>query len=372
MKRLLPSLTLVLASLALPAAAATGAAPAPSMPATAQEWRAAALRDIEAGYRVTLANHAGARDPHNPAFLTHLDAAKAHGLALAARVEDAAGYQAALLGFSNRIGDGHAGVYPARELEAGQPLQWPGFVAAWRGALFVHAVQEGAARPGERILSCDGNPVERLLEENVFGYLGRIKEEGQWWSESGKLFLDAGNPFVTRPRRCLFELAGKRTERTLDWRPMPDAARAWLDTSVIGEVLPVGLGEPRPGLFWMAMPSFKPSDQERATYRAVYQKVRTERSRFLQADAVVVDLRGNSGGNSQWSRDFAAALWGEARVNRRVEARDAKEEVWYRASPGNIAYFEGLVDKFTAQGETALVQTLTTLLDGLRAAAAAN
>lgn len=373
MKRLLPSLTLVFASHASPASAAPpDMAPAPSMPATAQEWRAAALRDIEAGYRVTLANHAGARDPHNPAFLGQLDAAKAHGLALAARVKDAAGYQAALLGFSNRIGDGHAGVYPARELEASRPLQWPGFVAAWRGALLVHSAQDGAARPGERILSCDGKPARQLLEENVFGYLGRIKEEGQWWSESGNLFLDAGNPFVARPQRCLFELAGKRTERSLDWRPLPDVARAWLETSVNGELLPVGLGEPRPGLFWMAMPSFKPSDQERAAYRAVYQKVQGERSRFLQADAIVVDLRGNSGGNSQWSRDFAAALWGEARVNRWGEARDSKEEVWYRASPGNIAYFEGLVDKFTAQGETALVQALTTLVTGLRAAAAAN
>jgi hypothetical protein len=345
-----------------------------SMPATPEQWRAAALRDIEAGYQVTLANHAGAVDPHNPAFLGKLKAAREHGASLAARVSDGSGYHAALLGFSSRIQDGHAGVYPAFDLEAIRPEQWPGFIAAWRGDLFVYAAEDGAAREGERIVSCDGKPVRELLEKNVFGYigLGRIGEEGQWWSKSRNLFIDFGNPFAPRPQRCVFELGGQQVERTLGWRVMPDSAGPWIGASTTGDTLPLGLTEPRKDLFWVAMPTFTPNEKERAGYRAVYSQVQAQRERFLDADAVVIDLRGNQGGSSWWSRDFAAALWGEARLTRRAEARGAGLETWWRISPDNIAYAHKQIEAYTAQGETASAQRAAKLEENLRAAQAAN
>ncbi|VXC77895.1 S41 family peptidase [Massilia sp. 9I] len=336
--------------------AALAADAEPKLPTSPKQWRAAALRDVEAGYRVTLANHAGAHDPHNPAFLTNLRAAKAHGAALAAQVSDGSGYIAALLGFSNRIHDGHAGVYPSFDAAAVRPAQWPGFVAAWRGDLFVYASEDGAAREGERIVSCDGKPARTLLEQNVFAFLGRIKEDGQWWSQTRNLFIDTGNPFVARPKRCVFELDGRQVERSLAWREAPKSLAPLLRESVAGDALPVGLSEPRKNLFWVAMPTFQPSDEERAAYRAIYEQVRSQRARFLGADAVVVDLRRNQGGSSDWSQQFAKALWGDAELKRRDDARNAGVEVWYRASPGNIAYYQRTREDDLARGETASAQ----------------
>ena len=342
------------------------------MPSTSEQWRTAATRDIEAGFQVTLANHAGAVDPHNPAFLANLKAAKQHGESLAANVSDASGYYAALLGFSNRIHDGHAGVYPAFDLNDVKPQQWPGFVAAWRGDLFVYAAEEGAARQGERIVSCDGKPIVQLLEQNVFRYFGRIKEEGQWWSQSRHLFFDIGNPFVRRPQRCVFELGGQQTERTLTWRVAPKSAGILSRESVAGDALPVGLTEPRKNLFWVAMPTFQPSEKEREDYRAIYREVATQRARFLNADAVVIDLRRNQGGSSSWSYDFAAALWGEGRVKRRNAKRTVMEEVWYRPSSGNINLFHRYMEEARARGETAEAQRYAKLAASLLAARAAG
>jgi hypothetical protein len=322
----------------------------PALPSSPAEWRAAAVRDIEAGYRVTLAEHAGAHDPHNPAFLANLEAARAHANALAARVADGAGYTAAVLAFSSRIQDGHAGLYPTFDMDDVKPPQWPGFMAAWRGDLFVHAAEEGSARAGERIVSCDGKDARALMEQNLFPWFGRIREEGQWWSQVRNLFFDFGNPFVQRPQRCVFELDGRRTERTLAWRAVPESARTWGRDSMYGDTLPVGLTEPRKNLFWVAMPTFQPSDQERAAYQAIYQQVRSQRARFLGADAIVVDLRRNQGGSSWWSRDFAAALWGEARLKERDAASKAKVEIWYRAAPGNIAFFRQMKEDEAAAG----------------------
>lgn len=350
----------VLAAASLSVALAGGAAAEPTeaamqRPATPEQWRAAALRDIRAGYEVTLADHAGAVDPHNPAFLENLERARSHGEALAAKVVDGSGYLAALLRFTAVIEDGHAGIYPAVDFDEIAPVRWPGFTAAWRGDLFVYAAEGDAARAGERIVSCDGKPARRLLEENVFGYFGRIKEGGQWWSQARNLFFDFGNPFAPRPQRCVFEQHGRQAERALDWRAPTASTGQWRTESVVGKPLPIGLTEPRAKLFWIAMPTFQPGEQQRAAYRALYRQVLDGRRRFLDADAVVVDLRGNQGGSSTWSRDFAAALWGEGRLERRVAAATARQEVWYRASPDNIAYFQALAREYREQGEQASV-----------------
>lgn len=364
------------AAVALTLAMSCGASAAgisPARPSTPAEWRAAAQRDVQAAYEVTLANHAGAVDPHNPGFLANLERAKTQAQALAARVGDASGYLATLLRFSAIIEDGHAGVYPAFDIDEFRPTQWPGFVVAWRGELFVHAAQGNAARAGERIVSCDGMPARRLIEEKVFGYMGRAREEGQWWSQPRNLFFDWGNPFAPRPQRCVFEHGGRQVERTLSWREAPQDLYAQGRAALFGKPLPaVGLHEPRAKLFWVAMPTFSPNEQDRAAYRAIYRQVQDERQRFLEADAVVVDLRGNNGGSSWWSRDFAAALWGEGRLKRRIAAATARQEVWYLTSPGNIAYFEQMAQEDRARGEQAAAQWSANLAGKMAAARAAG
>lgn len=372
MRIVAPLLATALAALAILPCAAQDTGPTPVLPASPEQWRAAALRDIEAAYRVTLANHAGTLDPHNPAFPKNLEAARAHGAALAARVVDGSGYAAVLQGFTSRIGDGHAGAYERFDSDTLRPVQWPGFIAAWRGDLFVHDAEGGAARPGERIVSCDGKPVRALLEQNVFPFVGRIHEEGQWWSQSRHLFIDSGNPFIARPQRCVFEQAGRQTERLLDWRAAPESIWSWSRESIAGDSAPVGLSEPRRKLFWVAMPTFTPSEGEIAAYRKIYQQVRAQREQFLAADAVVVDLRGNQGGSSWWSRDFAAALWGDAELARRNGARNAGVQIWYRASPGNIAYYRGVKEESIARKEAESANWWGKLEAGMRAALAAG
>lgn len=358
--------------LAIALAASVTAAQA-QLPETPEAWRDAALRDIAAGYQVTLDNHAGALDPHNPGFLADLKAAREHGLALARRVKDAPGYVATLQGFTARINDGHAGITTKGDLLAADQQRWPGFVAAWRDDLYVYASEPGGPPAGARIVSCDGKPARRLMEENVFAFLGRPREAGQWWSRARELFVDRSNPFIARPARCVFAAAdGSQVERALEWRRRTEQAREWAGASIGMAELPVGLTEPRPKLFWAAMPTFHPNDAERAAYHAMADKVRQDRARLLQADAVVIDLRGNQGGSSMWSEEFAGALWGEERLKRRRDAYDANTVTWYRPSPGNLAYFRMYEQKFAQQGEQKSLAWATKHATGMAAAQAAG
>lgn len=340
-----------------------------AVPQTVAQWREAAMRDIQAGYAITLKNHPGTYDRANPGFVRNLLAAKQEGLKLAAKVHSGAGYTAAIEAFTVRIHDGHAGMVIKLDPSALPPEQWPGFVTVWRGdALYVAAAEPGRLPIGAKLLSCDGVPMTTLITKNVFAFLGRMDEPGNWWSLARAVFVDRGNPFIALPQSCDYEAGGMKSTQQLTWVLMSDQARQWYYETYNGEQLAVGITEPRTKLYWVAMPTFQPNDKQRDAYRAMTDQVQQQRQRFLDADAIVIDLRHNHGGSSIWSREFAGALWGKGRVERRLQAYSAKTEVWWRASEDNTAYVEGLVKSLTQQKQTEVAQWFKGSAAGMRKA----
>lgn len=325
--------------------------PAPSLPQTPVEWRAAAEADIAYAVAQTRENHPGPHDPLNPSFAENLTKAAAEATRLAGRIDNAAGYRAVIARFNTLIGDGHAGMGASFQSAASND-RWPGFVTVWRGdGLRVYASEPGGPPVGARAVSCDGTPVKTLIERNVFAFNGRIAEAGHWWIYSRGLFVDRRNPFVTPPTRCVFEApGGSRSTVTLGWKPLDATFEAWRNASYNGDELPVGLSTPRPGLLWVAMPTFQPDEPQRAAYRAMAEDLKTNRAQIDQARAIVLDLRHNQGGSSEWSYNIATALWGEAAVRQRMQRAFAKVEIWWRASPANAAYVAEAAKGMRAEG----------------------
>ena len=354
-------------SLTLSLTLAGRALAAPPPPQTPAQWRQAAIADIEAAYQITLHNHPGTHDPANPAFAANLANARLAGLALAAKVRDGAGYLAALQRFNTQIHDGHAGVVVRQTVKI--PLRWPGFVAAWRGdGLLVSASEPGGPPSGARIEQCDGKSMAQLAASNVFAFDRRSEEQGHWWVYARDVFLDKGNPFITLPKRCRFSLNGKQTTQALTWRPLSEQGQKWRADSYNGPTLPVGLSEPRKNLYWVSMPTFQPDDAQRDAYREMTAEVKEHRQRYLDADAMVIDLRDNQGGSSTWSLDFAQALWGEARVSRRLKVLTAGEQVWWRTSPGNIGYVREMADVLRKEKQDATAIEIDAVAAGMQAA----
>jgi Peptidase family S41 len=118
------------------------------------------------------------------------------------------------------------------------------------------------------------------------------------------------------------------------------------------------------------MPTFQPNETQRATYRALNQQVSKQRQRFLNAEALVIDLRHNRGGSSAWSLDFARALWGTGRVERRMSAWQSDVAVWWRASGDNTAYLGEVFDKLTKQGQLETAAWVKNVGTGMQAALA--
>jgi hypothetical protein len=276
-------------------------------------------------------------DPFNKYFPGRLSAARDTARAMLPRVIDAESYSAVISRFSNIIQDGHAGAF-ARS-SGTLPSRWPGFITVWRGdALRVYESYDGGPPVGAEVVGCDGVSIRTLIHRNVFAFQGRAGEAGEWWVRARSVFVDRRNPFIEPPRVCQFRSNGKTTTVPLSWRDRDSTTLERFSRAYNGETLPIGLTEPRAKLFWMAMPTFSPDTAQITAYRNAFGQLRARRDDLLAADAIVLDLRDNQGGSSEWSWQVAALLWGEDRVRRQMRAYFANVEIWWRSSAANAAY----------------------------------
>jgi hypothetical protein len=325
----------------------------------APDWGALATADVEAAYRETRDNHPGMFDPKNPSFPKLLKKARVEALKLAAMAKTSGGFEMSLARFRAVLNDGHAGAYTELPTAYQRQIKWPGFVAAWRGnAMYVYKSDPGGPAEGAQIISCDKVPVKTLVERNYSRFADGAKTPGEWWSGARRLFVDDGNPFVTLPKTCLFRSAGKNTARTLSWSAVPDHYQTWKNGSANGDLLPIGMTEKAPGLFWYAMPTFQPDDAGSAAYKKLYADTAANRERLLSAKAIVLDLRFNQGGSSNWSKMLAEQLWGEARVTKSLKDYFAKTQTWWRPTAGNLAAIQEFIPLLEQQGAGEFVAML--------------
>jgi Peptidase family S41 len=337
-----------------------------------RDWGAAARTDVAAAYDLYAASHPGMHDPANPGFPALLGRARERGLDAARHATDRAGYAAALGAFSTELSDGHALVFAKAPEGQAMPQQWAGFIPAWRGGrLIVQQAAPGApVAIGEVIRACDGLPAADFIRRRLVGLNFRPAEAGQWWFHAPRAF-QVSQFLPSMPRACTIAGAdGRAREVALTWTPAPEDFRMRLRVASEGERPAIALTEPRPGLFQIGLPDFQPDEAGRAAYTRLYEQMRTRRGELLRARAIVLDLRHNNGGSSDWSRDVARILWGQAQVDRAMADYFRGVAVWWRASPGNIAHMDQIVAQIRASGRESVAQEFLAAREAMRAAAA--
>lgn len=335
-----------------PAKAENTSLSAQVLPSSPQGWSEAAQRDVNAAYMILRDNHPGMVDPATPGFLRQLDRARATGLELAKRVTSPMGYDAAIAALGNELQDGHASANAILPQSLRPTRNWPGFVPAWRGKrMLIHFSEESGVPRGAEIISCDGVPIRTLIMRNVFRFRGRPKEAGNWWVQARNVLVDTGNPFVTRPTACRLRHSGKSSTISLKWRADEGAQFSnWRSASYNGVNLPIGITNPANGITWIAMPDFEPDDDGIAAYQRMNTEIESERNAIMAGRTIVLDLRGNQGGSSRWSRDIAKQLWGKDAVNIAMGHYFARSSVVWRASEGNEAHVRNKMPSLRAAG----------------------
>ena len=311
----------------------------------ANPWRSALLADAQALHDTFLDSHPGAVDRENPGFRRALAAGLAQARERARTVDSFGGYRWALREYAAAFDDGHVSV---RETEKAPnvSVQWPGFLTRERGGRQVVAARgAGASAPplGAVLASCDGRSAAELVKDDVGRFRGRWNLESQREAHSWRLFIDAGNPFITRPVACVFEQEGRTRTYPLVWTSLLDDALQ-AETKQVSATFRTGVGL-RPfrerGL-WLSAGTFSAGSGEGAKLEDLAKQLTRDGAALRAAEVIVLDVRGNSGGSSEWGRRIASALWGETNA---AAATPRSGGVDWRASEANIAEMQAMVAK---------------------------
>ncbi len=193
------------------------------------DWGRLLRRDAQAFHDDIASNHPGAVDVANPALRKINDQQLTLALHRADRTHDFSGFWFALQAYAAAFDDGHLAIDAPPDVHSPKiPARWPGFLTAFDDAGHQRVVTRAEDSPfplGAILSNCDGRSAGQLVAANVGGVTGRWFVPATRVREAGRLFLDYGNPWITRPRRCTFLVGGKRQTARLNWVPNADAER---------------------------------------------------------------------------------------------------------------------------------------------------
>ncbi len=322
---------------------------APAQPETPEAWRVLALADLDAARDVLRSQTPIPYDTENSAYPAWLEEGYVRARALAENAEDAAGHFYAIAFYLNGFNDPHLDANPAAQLPA--PM-WPGFVAASRdgGAVIVMRDEGDADAPpvGAQVVNCEGRALADLAEERLYPYVlnGRLALDRR--RAVTRLFLERGIPGAPGPARCTFSVGGVERDATLRWRALPEDADAYWTAYLAASSGPSaewGVSEPAPGVFWIGVPTFSSGSDTAPQLAELAEQIEARGAEMRDGRAIVIDIRGNGGGNSAWADRIAAGIFG-ARVASRAQRVSSQESaVDWRASPENIAYWRAWLDE---------------------------
>jgi hypothetical protein len=316
----------------------------------ASPWSQAALQDLAAMHDMIRDNHPGPVDSANSSFRTWLDGGEASLLPQARAVRSLHDYQLVLRDYANGFADGHLSV----TFNVPEAHFWPGFLvrADALGALPRVAVAEGdsGVRVGATVESCGGVPARDLLRDRVQrpGLNPHVPQRMRLAS-TALMVADADDP-RGQWRSCVVSTDGRPGTVALRWRPIGAEGLAQARIAASGIDIPQA-GLRHVGDVWLiSMPSFAPqTDTAAARLQALVAAVTAQAGELHAARHVVLDVRGNDGGDDDWGTEVAAALWGKAAVAS-VEASMPTAIDW-RVSPRNAAAIRALAAMLRAQGQ---------------------
>lgn len=308
--------------------------PAGARASTEFDWAAAARQDIEAIHDTLRDNHPGTVDNANPAFANWLKEGRARALEQAATAVHAGDYWRAVRGYTNGFRDGHIWF----GFSGSMTRAWPGLLTARDDEGVTRVVlndEESGVPLGAQLLACDGQDAEALQRRWIDPYRWNadIPHERNVGSVSLMTAVE-GDP--RHPRVCRFRADGTEFEKTLRWSSVSEEELSTLIDRAEGRRQTRLELRQIDQVWFVSMPTFNLQEPEQVdAMRALIRDLGKRANVLRSARWVVLDVRGNTGGNSGWGSEVAAALFGKSTVDR-IEGQFDWTVDW-RASPLNAA-----------------------------------
>lgn len=320
--------------------AAQVAPPPPQPELTADQWRAAARQDIEAIHD-TLRDNAPFMvvDRDSAGMRRWLEAGRAEAERDLSKVTDGRSYYYVLARYVGGFRDGHIGLGLTKGAVKGRMPDWPGFAMTWRNDHYevgwVQPGTEAEAPPvGAILVGCDGQSAEALAEKRLDTLFGNLKLDAERSATAFQLLRDYHYP-VLAPTACTFRTATGEKPWKLAWSTPTSETVNTAAKSLFAPRAQFGVGRWGANAWWIGAPTMTGEEDWKALYAAIDSNLAAIRA----ADVLVIDLRGNGGGNSDYGATLARRLYGDPVV-------DADDMPW-----GDLVFKAGpLSRKWAADG----------------------
>lgn len=309
-------------------------------------WAQATARDLNAIYQLLLANHPGAIDPERATFRQWLDTGYREGLIEAQAATTEAQYVNAIRRYINGFRDGHMSVVFPGMTEA----NWPGFLAAenHRGELRVTVASATSPLPiGAVITDCNGIASRKLVDKLVSPY--RLNEDIPHERAAKSVFTFVARPDdPERPSACRYQTETMTSTVALQWQN--------IDAALLSGHLSLANGEQSRGfgiralgdIVVISIPTFNLFADRAKPIQELIKQIQADLASLRRARFVVIDVRGNGGGNSTWGEQIAKALYGHEIVEPIVKSFDWTVD--WRVSQRNIDAMRANAARSTASG----------------------
>jgi hypothetical protein len=356
---------LICATTALSAARATAQSPA------VEAWRQLARADAEAALRLIEENHpAAAPSLGDTIFQRYLRTARANVETRLPQVGDYDGYTALMSGLAAEFRDGH--IWSTARVQK-QRRGWAGILLGRQAGQWIvtehETVEDEASLVGARVVACDDVDVDAWSRERIGRFRGDPTIGSTLAASAPWLLLDDGNPFLDRPTSCTFvPRDGVERRVVLRWRGV--------GVRELETALSRAYQRPRAGMgvqqfaggWWISLETLGPSAA------AVVSDVERHAAALQNSPVVVLDLRGNGGGNSAYANAIAAALFGREALASLAGSFAAAEcsGAFWRASANNRAAIAAYRDAAERRGDAGSIAQLDALLRGFDEALAAG
>lgn len=327
------------------------------------EWGRVTEADLQAIHDTLFAHHPGAVDRENREFLVWLEQGLGEARSVLDRVDSQAAADAVIRRYIAGFRDPHVAI--SGTSNANVRRKWPGFVAGWRDrGLTVLRSTRDVMPVGAVISTIDGLSAAAWMHRTVFPFVGDPRLPASWANHGWRALFDDGNPFTPRAREVVTDIDSATRQVALVWEDYtssPDQPARWALTTPIA------------GITWITAPTFEldpvPNvtidNSARADFDAVMVRLLAEISTIRSGRAIVIDVRGNGGGNSTFGLELARTLWTRDVIEGAAPPRDVFVE--WRVSSDNVAHLRGYLSPGwgTSDGRAELRR----LIEGLDAAA---
>ncbi|MFW0756049.1 S41 family peptidase [Pseudomonas sp. H11T01] len=294
-----------------------------------KNWEALTISDLSAMHQLIVSSHPGALDSNNKDFTDWVERGYLEASQLSKRVKSRKDSLAVLRFYIAGFKDGHVGLNQPNQ----EKSTWAGFILGRQGRNFVvKNISENWPVPlppiGSKIIACDNKSAPEILESKLSPYIDRrLNLQSTWLHLAMHLTVDDANyPVLGRalPKNCLVVLPnGARQNFTLLWQE----ERGELESFLRQPQPPQTLQNLGGGRYWIQVSNFMPSAAENASLDTMLSRIKN----INDANLVVLDTRGNRGGNSLVGIEILSALLGSQVVSSLDE--QSRAYAMWRVSP---------------------------------------